>query len=895
MVSGQSEAQSAGSACIRFFGPGATDSAPLTVDRLGGKGINLFKMTLARFPVPPGYVVTTEAYYQFVAENKLGDKIKKLAESINQADVKSVEVVSSAIRALFADSPVPTALADEIKLAYRRLKNAGGERVAVRSSATAEDLAEASFAGQQDTYLNIRGEEALMKAVRACWGSLWTARAVAYRAKQGIAMEGLGLAVVVQQMVVADAAGVMFTVNPVTGARKEIVINAAWGLGEAIVGGHVEPDTIIADKDTGKIKDLKVSEKTVMTVMTEHGTEEIELKDDRRHARVLQDAEVLRLVEIGRLIENHYGTPQDIEWALAGGKLFLLQARPVTALPEDPEDVERVRQQEIERLRKIAKNERRVWVLHNLTETLPNPTPLTWDIVGEFMTGRGGFGKMYRDLGYAPAKRVCEQGFLDLICGRIYADPDRAAELFCENSPFAYDLEALAKDPKLMDAAPGKFIPERVGGALLVTLPRFLRQMSRAGKIMAKARKDVLYRFEHEILPPYLTWVREKRRQDLKGLSTVQLLDELDARAARVLQDFGGESLKPGFFGAIAEAGLSGLLTQLMGKEAGTQLSLVLTQGLEGDTTIEQAAAMFDVARGTMRMDDFIENYGHRAVEEMELSRPRWREDRFYVTQIMNVYLDETVKSPKEIHRANAARRIEMEKKLPEIMAQWGGRVLLDDLLVDLKDAQQMLSYRESGKHYLMMGYETVRQPIMELGRRWMLERDIFFMDRKELREFEHRTVELTALAAKRKTAWLAAKKLEMTDVVDSNKLDTLGLPEKLESASVLKGDPIASGIATGTAQLVKDPSETAGLCNDYVLVCHSTDPAWTALFVHARALIVEKGGVLSHGAIVARDYGIPAVVCPGAMRKIPQGASVRVDGNRGVITIIEADLKKSI
>jgi pyruvate,water dikinase len=891
-VSGQSEAKQGVSSRIRFFGPDMADSAPLAIDRLGGKGINLFKMTLAKFPVPPGFVVTTEAYHHFVAENKLGEKVRKLAESINRADVKSVENISAAIRALFAESPVPAALAAEIKAAYLRLKDAGGERVAVRSSATAEDLAEASFAGQQDTYLNIRGEDALMKAVRSCWGSLWTARAVAYRAKQGISMEGLGLAVVVQQMVIADAAGVMFTVNPVTGARKEIVINAAWGLGEAIVGGHVEPDSIIADKATGKIKDLKVSEKAVMTVMTDHGTEERELKDERRHTRVLQDADVLRLVETGRLIENHYGTPQDIEWALAGGKLYLLQARPVTSLPEDPEDVERVRLQEVERLKKIAGNERRVWILHNLSETLPAPTPLTWDIVGEFMTGRGGFGRMYRDLGYTPGSRVCEQGFLELICGRIYADPDRAAELFCECSPFSYDLEELAKDPKLMDAAPAKFVPERVGGRLLITLPKFMRQMSRAGKIMAKARKEVLNRFENEILPPYLAWVREKRDQNLQKMTTSQLLDELDARADRVLQDFGGESLKPGFFGAVAEAGLTGLLTQLMGKEEGMQLSLALTQGLEGDTTIEQAAAMFDVARGDLKLAEFIERYGHRAVEEMELSRPRWREDRFYVTQILNVYLDQTVRSPRDIHRANEDRRIEMERKLPEILAQWGGSVLLDDLLVDLKDAQKMLPYRESGKHYLMMGYETIRQPIMELASRWKLDRDIFFLERKELREFESRKAEWMALVASRKTAWLAAKKMDMNDVVDSNTLDTLGLPEKLDSASELKGDPIASGNATGVAQLVKDPSETAGLCTDYVLVCHSTDPAWTALFVHARALVVEKGGVLSHGAIVARDYGIPAVVCPGAMRKIPHDALIRVDGNRGVITILGADRK---
>lgn len=894
-MSGHSETKQGNSTRIRFFGlESETGAGSLAIERLGGKGINLFKMTLAGFPVPPGFVVTTEAYHDFVSANRLGERIGKTAASINQADVQSVARLSATIRSLFDESPVPAALAEEIKAAYRRLRDAGGERVAVRSSATAEDLAEASFAGQQDTYLNIRGEDNLMRSVRACWASLWTARAVAYRAKQGIVLDGLGLAVVVQQMVDAEAAGVMFTVNPVTGARNEMVINAAWGLGEAIVSGHVEPDSIVADKATGAIKSLKVSEKTVMTVMTENGTAERALDDARRHARVLRDEDVLRLVETGRRIEQHYGTPQDMEWALAGGKLYMLQARPVTSLPEDPAEVERVRQSEIARLRKLAGGQRRVWVLHNLTETLPNPTPLTWDIVGEFMSGRGGFGRMYSDMGYVPSRRVCDEGFLELIGGRVYADPDRAAELFCENSPFAYDLEALSKDPKLMDAAPNKFVPERVGGRLLAALPRFLRQMSRVGKQMTALRRDALERFEKEILPPYLAWVREKRRQDLSGFSASQLLDEIDARADRVLQGFGGESLKPGFFGAIAEGGMSALLTQLMGQEAGTQLALALTQGLDGDTTIEQAAAMFDVARGGMRMADFIEGYGHRAVEEMELSRPRWREDLGYVKKILSVYLDTKVRSPRDIHRENEQRRIETEKRLPEIMTQWGGSVLLDDLLADMRDAQRMLPYRESGKHYLMMGYETIRQPIVELDARWQLKGAIYFLTRKELRDFERRADALTALAAARQTEWLAARELELGDVVDSQRLETLGLPEQLDSATEFRGDAIAAGLATGIAQLVKDPGETAGLCTDYVLVCHSTDPAWTALFVHARALVVEKGGVLSHGAIVARDYGIPAVVCPGAMRKIPHGASIRVDGGRGIVTLLDADSNKS-
>ena len=316
---------------------------------MGGKAVNLCKLSRAKFPVPPGFVVTTRAYLGFIGEDGLGARIAELAASIEDRDAAMIEAISAQIRGLLGEPPVHESLAEEILQAYRRLRDAGEERVAVRSSATAEDLPEASFAGQQDTYLNVRGEEALLKAVQSCWGSLWTARAVAYRAKQKTPAEGLAMAVVVQQMVMADAAGILFTANPVTGARDEIIINAAWGLGEAVVGGEVTPDHVVVEKASGKIKELTVSEKTAMTAITEEGTRQVALCDDRRLARVLGDDEVARLASIGRQIELYYGAPQDIEWAMVGGQFAVLQARPIRGL-EVAGDVEAGRVAEIERL-----------------------------------------------------------------------------------------------------------------------------------------------------------------------------------------------------------------------------------------------------------------------------------------------------------------------------------------------------------------------------------------------------------------------------------------------------------------------------------------------------------------------------------------------------------------
>ncbi|MGA2255376.1 MAG: PEP/pyruvate-binding domain-containing protein, partial [Thermoguttaceae bacterium] len=411
---------------IRFFGLDSDAGDLPGLAEVGGKAVNLCKLTRAKLPVPPGFVVTTQAYLGFIGEDGLGARIAALAAKIEDGDAAMVETVSAQIRALLTGCPMHKSLDEEILQAYRRLRVAGGERIAVRSSATAEDLPEASFAGQQDTYLNVRGEESLLKAVQSCWASLWTARAVAYRAKQKTPAEGLAMAVVVQQMVMADAAGVLFTANPVTGARDEVVINAAWGLGEAVVGGEVTPDRMVVEKASGRIKELTVSEKAVMTAITEDGTRQVALSDDRRLARVLGDDEVARLVAIGRQIECFYDAPQDIEWAIVAGQFAVLQSRSIRGL-EVASDVEAGRVTEIERLSAISGSRRRIWVVHNLGETLAAPTPLTWDIIRRFMSGEGGFGRFYHDLGYRPSPQVCKEGFLELIGHRIYADPERLA------------------------------------------------------------------------------------------------------------------------------------------------------------------------------------------------------------------------------------------------------------------------------------------------------------------------------------------------------------------------------------------------------------------------------------------------------------------------------------
>ncbi len=295
----------------------------------GGKGANLGALVQASFPIPAGFVVLTPAYQCFVESNGIQSEIERLAAEVSLNEPPAVERASTAIRALFTQAHMPEEIKQAILTGYAQLENAA----AVRSSATAEDLPGASFAGQQETYLNITKQEDMLKAVQECWASLWTARALDYRARQGIAADAVSLAVVVQEMVQATAAGILFTANPVTGKRDEVVINAAWGLGEAIVSGQVNPDTITVEKASGVVKQVVIGNKTVMTVLVESGTAERAVDDAMRQGAVLTDEQIRQLTKLGRDIEGLFNAPQDIEWAIADGRFFILQARPITTLP----------------------------------------------------------------------------------------------------------------------------------------------------------------------------------------------------------------------------------------------------------------------------------------------------------------------------------------------------------------------------------------------------------------------------------------------------------------------------------------------------------------------------------------------------------------------------------
>jgi pyruvate,water dikinase len=721
----------------------------------------------------------------------------------------------------------------------------------------------------------------LAECISAVFRSWDTERAVAYRRRHGI--RGLqGTAVNVQAMFPSQVSGVLFTQDPNDLPAEQMVVEASYGLGEAVVSGEVTPDRfIVRRRDLQPVRTVLGTKKYVVAAIGAAAQRDA----DRASLTTEQLIDVCRL---GLRIEELYGQPMDIEWGWAEGDFAVLQCRPIRGL-EIARDVEPARQAQIERLRELADGQRRVWVAHNLGETLRGPTPLTWDIVRHFMSGDGGYGRLYKDLGYRPSAEVCRDGFLELIGQRVYADPHRVAQLFWGGGPMTYDLDAIKREPGLLDRAPTAFDADKADGRFFLRLPGMILSMFRASRISRRLRATVQETFEEQVLPVYLDYVRHQRERDLTGLDTTQVIAELNDRRGKVLDHFGTESLKPGFFGGLAFAELQALLVQLLGREQGVQMACTLTTGLEGDTTVEQNELLYRVALGEAPWERFQQQYGHRAVHEMELAEPRWREDRQQVEPALRG-MRAGGRSPADIHREHAQKRAQVEAELPGVLRQWGGSSFREEIEQKLRQAQLLLGYRESAKHYLMMGYELLRLAILELSRRWDLGRDIFFLQLDELPQFERDRSRLEDALAGRKVRWQALQRLDLPAVIDSSDLERLGLPQEYETATQLDGEAVAAGTATGTARIVLDPRQSRDLGTDYILVCPSTDPGWTSLFVNARGLVVERGGVLSHGAIVARDFGIPAVVCAGATSRIRDGDQVQVNGNRGEIRIVEGE-----
>ena len=825
---------------------------------VGGKGLNLGKLTAAGFLVPSGFCVTTEAY-------------RTVVKTINAASSEAVQAVA-----------LPSSLVSEIVTAYNQL---GADRVAVRSSATAEDLPEASFAGQQDTFLNISGTSELLAKIKACWVSLWSDRAAAYRREHGIEEAQLAMAVVVQTMVDAEVSGVMFTRNPTGG--DELVIESNWGLGESVVSGEITPDHFMISRESGNlIRETVVSKRKMIA---REGVQAVPI--GQREIPSLQRGKVAELSAIGMRVDAFYGAPQDIEWAYADEQFYLLQARPITTLT-DAAEIERLRRLEIESLQKKADEGGTVWSRYNLSEVLPAPFPMTWALIQEFMSGRGGFGLTCRELGFLPSRRFDEEGVLDLICGRLYFNLSREVEFNFHGFLFEHDFQQLKRDPnKAIYPQPTPNI-KRSNFLFWVKFPYYILKAISAEVHHGKIRKDLDRTLSGKIFPAFEQYVQTERQVSLEELSDQQVVAKFHEWSDKTLNEFAKEALKATVFASFSYQQLELTLQKCFDENEAKDLARLLITGLEGDLTVDANLQMWKIAQGELTLEDFLDKHGHRSVGEFELAQPRWREDPSYVEQIIASFRANSDANPAKHLQVQSANRDKAKRRLARLpvskAAAYRKRV---NKALDL--TKRYMPFRETAKFYLMLGYELIRKALLELDRRYQLDGGIFYLVPSELDRLIQGE-DLQSVISERKITRSRLLKIELPDVIYSDILNRIGEPPAIEAKDEIQGVGVSVGIATGEAYVLREAADAQIAGRKFILVCPSTDPGWTPLFLHATALVIEYGGMLSHGAIIAREYGIPAVVnVAAATQRIQSGTRLRVDGGRGVVSILEDESRK--
>jgi rifampicin phosphotransferase len=870
----------------------------------GGKAANLGELVRAGFPVPTGFCVTTAAYDLVAADAGLGPTLAALAGT-QPEDTARLAGFAKEARSYLSDAIVPDFLGQAIAEAYEGLGDGEPVPVAVRSSATAEDLPQASFAGQQDTYLNVVGVESVLDAVRRCWASLWTDRAVSYRATKGIDPHSVRIAVAVQRMVEASVAGVLFTANPVTGKRRQAVIDASPGLGEAVVSGMVNPDHFVANTATGEIVERRLGDKRVAIMAgSGSGTEQVEF-DAGEDKASLSDGQVLALAKLGERVEEHYGMPQDTEWAIDDdGGIWLLQARSITTLfplpanaPTEEEDL-------------------RVYFSFSVAQGVYRPlTPMgiqTFRLITSALATLAG----------RPPRNPYEgAAFFTESVGRIFADitpvlrSKQGRRLF---EGLMRHMEArtvpivrhLAADPRL---AP---VPTPIRPVLHTIISVFVRGRIPLRVVEALARPE----------KARARAARVEARSRAAGDVTPNAGAAERLSAAECLLLSGPPDMLPNvppvFVAGLAANALAG---KLLGGLATEDERRVAMRALPHNPTTEmdltlwelakEARADPDIARmldetpperlaedyrgGSLPLKlqtslaDFLRLYGHRGVAEIDLGLPRWSEDPTYILGVLANYLrlDDPEAAP-DVQFARATR--EAEHMVGELTRRAAREGRLRGALVGflLGRARALSGLREMPKFCIVLLMARARELLWTVGAelaeagRLQSAGDIFFLSVPEAwaalaGEDHHPVVRDRRAVYEQELGRRHVPRLLLSDGTEP----TAGTHHATGTDGVLRGTPASGGVVTQKARVILDPGE-ASLEPGEILVAPSTDPGWTPLFLTAGGLVMEMGGPMSHGAIVAREYGIPAVVgVPDATEHIKTGRRITVDGSAGEVT----------
>ena len=873
---------------------------PVSVGQAGGKGYFLTRLAGGGFVVPHACILTTNVYRRFVRDTPIASALVDTARPAVVNGMLSFDAAASAIRAMFESGAFPAEVFDVLGEAYADVAT-GTVPVAVRSSATTEDLPDFSFAGQQESYLNIPSLDTFVTAVRDCWASAWSARALAYRHRVGVDNANVAVAVVVQRMVAADVSGVLFTANPTTGARGEMIVNASYGLGEGIVGGTVGPDEFVLDHDSLAVRDTHLGDKARMAVGTDQGgTRTIDVGSEQRSLASLSADQLNELGHQARAIEELFdGVPQDIEWAFASGKLWLLQSRPITNLP--PEPLVGVRWDPPE---PGAYLQRSQWVEH-----VPEPVSTLFEDLHMKRSLQGAWGR-------------------NLVRRRNHAyedtQPPASFHLTTTVNGFAY--RQVGEPPRT-----GQPRPRSPGRA-------------RSSRLAARLRTLRMYltfvpKWRFVALPRYLRSIRDWCALDPGAGSVEQLwtgIRELSKADARYWYN-------DGVWNAFALARGTELQLHNFLKEhsdgqftSGQFLSGLRSHAFDAQSKLSAVAkairnedALFDavIAASPHRLREILDHqpnattahaalegyfatYGHQVftldfAEPCEAENPSTTLQSLY-DLLLRPYDGNAVRQQLRQRRREAFKAASKHFKGVLKWRFWW-RVWI---------ARRYYPNREPAMFHLGRAWTVLRPLAKELGRRLVeagtlhAPDDIFFLTTAELGRAVRSIVALDRLPSSHKHAHypngpglpeyadLAVERRELREARKRLKPPALipGPPPWSPPAphavgetpgNVLKGSAVSPGQVTGEACVILSPSDFDRMRPGTILVCPTTTPAWTQLFPQAVGLVTDIGGILAHGSIVAREYGIPAVLgLADATERIRDGQTLTVDGDKGFVEL---------
>ncbi len=882
----------------------------------GGKAANLGELIRAGFAVPAGFCVTTAAYVHVSARAGLDTYLSALEATESSESERLIEL-ATAIRTALCQTPLPPEVIEAVTSAYQALSPGEPIPVSVRSSATSEDLPEASFAGQQETFLNVIGIEAVLTSVQQCFASLWTDRATQYRARLGIAPRSVRLAVVVQRMVEAEVAGVLFTANPLTGKRRQAVIDANPGLGEAVVSGATNPDHFVVQTMTGEIVERRLGDKQVLIQAAAcGGIQKIEAGASPARA-CLSDDQIRALAALGARVEALFETPQDIEWAIdASGQIFLLQARPITTLFPLPVGAP------------STDEELRVYLAFGVQQGTYRPfTPMGLSALRLLASGGLSLiGSPLRDPLVGPrfVTEAASRPFFEVTAAlrssfgrRFLMNAMREAEVHAATS-----FQQLVTDPRLSL----RKTPLRAFGRALALLlartrlpwyllqaflspkaanarvKRFVEQLRNAHQIDASADAAAHLAAAERLLLHCLRLAFRVSPVMLAGMLSFAL-------ARRLLGELASES--------ECQIVLSGSPTNPT-----TQMNLALwrlSQEIRADATSRQMLVALpaerlaqDYQQGRLPaplqqgLASFLQAYGHQGVCELDLGVPRWSEDPTYVLALLTGYLEmeESAHAP-DLQLQHAGRSA--HAMIATLAQRAGQKHWLRGQLVRfcLQRAHALAGFREMTRFVVGLVLAQARELLWPVGEgltragRLKEAADLFFLTLPEAHaalagaDLRERVSERRATFARELRRRHVPLVLLSDGTVPTAQREIT--QSTIQAEGTLQGVPASPGIVTAPARVILDPHD-ARLETGEILVAPSTDPGWTPLFLKAAGLVMEVGGAMAHGAIVAREYGIPAVVgVAGATERIATGSRVTLDGTAGTVVIEENSVEQDL